>query len=675
MLKKKTYGIILTLCTLSYPVLAAEPDLPVYDLGETIVLAHREHDQAPSNNINVKYVSPGRYSSVPELLKTTSGIDVRQRSVYGDNQNDTVKVRGLDSNRYNVLLDGQPMKMSGVMGGNFVDWNSIPMEMVERIKITKGGKLASSPNVGGTINIITKKEATGGSATVLLGSQGRYEYRVNYGLNVGKLNAFVSTGKEGINGYLLNNDYDGDQYNIKLGYKFSDADELKMGFSKLHGQRGYVVRNQPGVVGYDPNYPQTAGDGLIQPQPGPIGQAANYGVGSFWQKNTDHYDVSYTHNFKDGSLSLSHYRNYEERHEVLKNRSGVVGLDRVIPSDKTNYWGLKGETQLNAKHHLGYGAELQRMRYGYGYYNVRPAYAGNLYPSQKIDNKALYVEDEWKMDNRWSTYLGLRYDHYSAGKDDESAKTMLDQSENGLSPKFTLFLKSDAKNNSYASINRVWRAPSMPEYYWWSQNYATGTFTNSLTPEKGMSYELGHGHKFDERYATKVAVFYENLNDYINFRHYTPFRAYNIDKAKIWGFELENEIKFNKENSLIVNYTNQHTAKSGVAGGDVNNGLADELDYSPRHKVGIFYNYDNDLWKVRYGINYVSDQKESPVATGGDIFHIGGYAVHNLAVTRTIKKDLDISIFVDNIFAKDYVEQYGYPMSGRMFSAALTYRF
>lgn len=423
-----------------------------------------------------------------------------------------------NSTRYNILLDGLPMKMSGVMGGNFVDWNSVPMEMVERIQVTKGGKLASNPNVGGTINIITKKDATGGSATVLLGSQGRYEYRVNYGLNTGKLNAFVSTGKQGINGYLLNNDYDGNQYNIKLGYKFSDTDELKMGFSQLHGQRGYIVRNKSSVVGYDPNYPQTDGEGLVQPQPGAIGQPANYGPGSFWQKNTAHYNVAYTHNFEDASLTLSYYRNYEERHEVLKNRSGAVGLDRVIPSDKTDYLGIKGEIKLNDKHHLGYGAQLQRMRYGYGHYDMKPINAGSLYPSQKIDNKALYVEDEWKMDNRWSAYFGLRYDHYNAGKDEASVKTMLDESENGLSPKFTLFLKSDEKNNSYASINRVWRAPSMPEYYWWSQNYATGIFTNSLKPEKGMSYELGHTHKFDQRYSAKATVFYEDLSDYINFR-------------------------------------------------------------------------------------------------------------------------------------------------------------
>lgn len=675
--KKRSMALLLALCVMPTVVYAAEASIPTYDLGEVLVLGDRPKDNVSTEEINVKYVSPGKYSTVPDLLKYSAGIDVRQRSAYGDNQNDTVKVRGLDSNRYNVMLDGQPIKMSGVMGGNFINWNSIPLDMIERINITKGGKLASSPNIGGTIDIITKKDTTGGSVTLLAGEQGRYEYRVNYGFNAGKLNTFVSAGKYGIDGYLLNNDYDAQQYNIKLGYKFSDADELRLGYGKTKGERGYVIANKPGVNGYDPSYPTTNGDGLVMPQPGPIGQANNYGRGSYWKKDTDHYDLSYKHNFNDGSLQFDYYRNYEERREVLKNRSGVTQLDRVIPSDKTDYFGIKGETLLNELHHLGYGAELQRMRYGYGHYNIKPNFAGSLYPSQKIDNTGIYVEDNWKMDDRWGLYMGLRYDHYKAGKDDSSADTMLDQDESGLSPKFTLTLKSDPKNTSYVSANRVWRAPSMPEYYWWSQNYSTGTYTNGLTPEKGMSYEIGHTHKFDERYTTKADVFYQDIDDYINFRHYSPFYAHNVDNAKIKGFELEQSIKFDAKNALYLNYTNQTTHKSGVNGGaaDINNGLLDELDYSPRHKIGLSYVYDDELWKVRYGLNYVSKQKEAPVASGGEIFHIGGYAVHNLAVTRTINKDLDISLFVDNIFDKDYVEQYGYPMSGRLFSAALTYRF
>lgn len=357
---------------------------------------------------------------------------------------------------------------------------------------------------------------------------------------------------------------------------------------------------------------------------------------------------------------------------MLKDHSGQVQLDRVIPSDKTDYFAISGQSAVSSKHTLGYGAQYQRMRYGYGHYNVKPLVgAGDLYPSQKIDNAAVYLEDNWQLDGRWRTYLGLRYDHYKAGRDDARAGDIPEVSESSLSPKFSLQLTSDNKNTSSLSVNRVWRAPSMPEYYWWSQK----KFTDSLKPEHGLSYELGHKHRFDDRYSSRLSLFYQDITDYINFRHYAPFRAYNIDNVKIWGAELTNEVKFDQHNTLLVNYTNQHTRKNGVAGGDINNGLTDELDYSPRHKLGLAYLYDSDLWKLRYDITYVSSQKESPVETGGAVYNIGGYTVHNLSVTRVLNKNAELSLFVDNLLDKKYVEQYGYPMSGRLFSAALTYKF
>ena len=665
----KISKLTLTLCLAAVPVWAATPS---YQMEEIIVTATKpDADITTSENIDSKYVSPGRYASIPELLRYSAGIDVRRRGVYGDNQNDTVKIRGLDANRYNVLIDGQPIKMSGVMGGNFIDWNSIPLENIEKIQITKGGKLASSGDIAGTINIITKKTAAGGSATVLTGEEGRAEYRLNYGFNAGKLNAFLSGAKSSSDGYLLNNDFDNKQYNIKLGYKFSDADALRLGYSKNKLKRGYILLNQKGDPYYDPGYPETIGDGQIQPTSGDITQSGGYGRGSYWSKDTDHYDLNYTHTFSNGFLQFDYYRNNEERHEVLKDHSGQVQLDRVIPSDKTDYFAISGQSVVSSKHTLGYGAQYQRMRYGYGHYNIGK---GDLYPSQKINNAAVYLEDNWQLDGRWQAYLGLRYDHYKAGKDDARAK-MQDVSESSLSPKFSLQLTSDDKNTSSLSVNRIWRAPSMPEYYWWSQNYADGKFTNTLKPEHGLSYELGHKHRFDDRYSSRLSLFYQDINDYINFRHFFPFRAYNIDNVKIWGAELTNEVKFDQHNTLLLNYTNQHTRKNGVAVGDINNGLTDELDYSPRHKLGLAYLYDSDLWKIRYDITYISSQKESPVAQSGKIFNIGGYTVHNLSVTRVLSKNAELSLFVDNLLDKKYVEQYGFPMSGRLFSAALTYKF
>ena len=665
-----TAGILLGLLAAGGSAYAE--DLPTYQMDEIVVTADKANAAVAETNVNVKYVSPGKTATIPDLLRDTAGIEVRARSVYGDSQNDTVKVRGLDARRYTVLLDGRQLNMSGVMGGDHIDWSSIPLDNVDRIQIVKGGKLASSNNIGGTINIITKKDATGGSVSLLAGQDGRYEYRVGYGFKAGKLHTRVDASKSGIDAYLRNNDYDARQYGLDVSYAFSGADSLSLGYHKTQADRGYVLANKKGTPHYDSSYPESVGDGGVQPSAGSI--TNNYGPGSYWNKDTDHYTASYTHNFKNGYLQFDYYRNHEDRKEILKSWSGVTGLDRYLTSDKSDYFGLKGATTLNAKHTLGYGAELHRLRYGYGGYNVKPLGAGDIYPSQKIDETGLYVEDNWKLDNRWGAYLGLRYDHYKADKDDDRAANMTEENKDGLSPKFSLNLTSDAQNSTNLSINRIWRSPSMPEYYWWAMNMS-GNRANALEPEHGMSYELSQTHKFSDKFTTRVGGFYQDISDYINFRHVYPFKCYNIDNATILGLEWENSFKLDDHNSLQLNYTNLHTSKTGVRGGDVNNGLTDELDYSPRHKLGLSYLYDSKLWHVRYDINYVSDQQESDAMTGGAVRHIGGYAVHNLAVTRTLNKNADLSLFLDNIFAKEYVEQYGYPMAGRLFSAAVTFKF
>ena len=370
-----------------------------------------------------------------------------------------VRINGLDGPYTQILIDSRPIfsALSGVYG-----LEQIPANMIERVEVMRGGgsALFGSSAIAGTINIITKKTAVGGSATVLTGEEGRAEYRLNYGFNAGKLNAFLSGAKSSSDGYLLNNDFDNKQYNIKLGYKFSDADALRLGYSKNKLERGYILRNLKGYPYYDPSYPETIGDGLIQPGIGDrpangITGPGNYGRGSYWSKDTDHYDLNYTHTFSNGFLQFDYYRNNEERREVLKDHSGTVKLDRVIPSDKTDYFAISGQSAVSSKHTLGYGAQYQRMRYGYGHYNVKPTDAGDLYPSQKIDNAAVYLEDNWQLDGRWRTYLGLRYDHYKAGRDDARAGDMQGFSENSLSPKFSLQLTSDDKNTSSLSVNRV----------------------------------------------------------------------------------------------------------------------------------------------------------------------------------------------------------------------------
>ncbi|HWR40447.1 MAG TPA: TonB-dependent receptor [Patescibacteria group bacterium] len=651
------------------PALAQET--PTYQLEEIVVQAESEKSNPQESTINVKVVSPGKASTIPELLRQSAGIDIQQRAVAGDNQDGTVKLRGFDARRYTVLLNGRQINSAGVMGGQYIDWTTIALNTVEKIQIIKGGQSAAHGNtLGGVINIITKDSGdNGGQINLVTGSQGRRDYQFQYGGNAGKLHFNITGGKTETDAFLKNNDYESEQLGLRLQYDFTQKDELTFGISHTDSRRGFIRANIPGTADYDPSYPVSDGETLS-----PGGPMTTPNPGSYWKKYNTYYDLSFRHKTDHGFWRVDYWKNNEKRREVNYNAAGTsVVLDRTVISDTSDSLGISGQYSAG-NHTYGYGAEYKRLRYGYGWYDVRPAGSSDLYPSQKVDLWGLYVDDNWKIDKRWSAYLGLRYDHFAGSPDDARGSAMRDTRESALSPKLSFTFRNNAATATFFSINHLWRAPSMAEYYWWSQNYNTAStgmgsnpgYRQALKPEQGMGYEVGVEHRFSPKYTSKVTFFYQDIKDYINFQHSYPYYCYNVDQVKVWGAEWENIYKMDAHHKLSLNYTNQHTAKVGASRNDA--GLMGELDYRPRHKVALAYEYDAKPWQIRYTINAVSSQKALYNNTATDI---GGYTVHNLSITREMGKERTLSFYIDNLFDKKYVEQINYPLPGRAYYVSL----
>ena len=98
-MKKKLLIALLAASSISTAYAA---NLPSYEMQEIIVTEEKIQNAVSKDTIDIKYVSPGKITSIPELLRQTTGIDIKHRTSYGDNQDDTVKIRGLDAKRYTV---------------------------------------------------------------------------------------------------------------------------------------------------------------------------------------------------------------------------------------------------------------------------------------------------------------------------------------------------------------------------------------------------------------------------------------------------------------------------------------------------------------------------------------------------------------------------------------------
>ncbi|MEN6413610.1 MAG: TonB-dependent receptor [Veillonellales bacterium] len=642
----------------SSPTAFAE-ETPSFNFEEIVIQADSYQTPVDSSTVNVKVVSPGKASTIPEILRFSAGIDIQERSIAGDNQDGTVKLRGYDARRFTVMLNGRPINTAGVMGGQYIDWTTIPLNTVEKIQIVKGGKLASDGNtLGGTINIITKsKGADGGEINILGGSNGRYDYMFQYNGNVDKLHYQITTDKTGADAYLRNNDYDADQYGLRLNYDVTAKDNLEFGVNHTKSRRGYIIANTPGSANYDPSYPVSSGDGIS-----PGIQGINLYPGSYWDKTNNYYDFTYHHQTTDGQWALAYWRNDERRHEIIKNQAGAVTLDRTIISDKSDSFKFSGDKTVNGSKY-GYGLEYKQLRYGYGWYDTRPVNGSDIYPSQKINLFGAYIDDTWQLDKRWTGYVGLRYDQFDGSKDDtqHADNFVTDQKYNSLSPKFNFSFRNNKDTTTFLSVNRLWRSPSMAEFYWWAQNYNTAAswagpnpgYHHGLKPESGYSYEIGSQHRFSGNYTSKLTFYYQDINDYINFAHNYPYYCYNIDQAKIWGAEWENDIKLDAHNSLILNYTNEHATQNDK-----------DLDYRPHHKANLSYLYDAKPWQAEYTVSFAGKQSDS---TSGTVKNLGGYTIHNFSLTRQLDEQRSVSFYVDNIFDRQYVEEIGYPMPGRSY--------
>ncbi|HWQ61665.1 MAG TPA: TonB-dependent receptor [Negativicutes bacterium] len=667
-MSKKRIAIKMLLAIMLAASPAAASDKPSYELQEIIISADAIRPALPTDTVNVQVASPGRASTVPELLRQVAGIDVQLRAASGDNQDGTVKLRGFDARRFLVLVDGRPVNMSGVMNGSYMDWNAIPLDTVAKIQIIKGAKSAAYGNTdGGVINIITKsREKAGGDISILSGQNGRYGYLFNYGATDNRLGWDVYANKFGENAFLRNNSFDAEQYGFKLKYDVTAKDTVKFSLSHTEAKRGLIIGNNTGAPGgYDPRYPFIA---AANAESFVGGVTAN--PGAYWQKFTNNWDTTWNHKTANGYVALTFWQNDEKRREVNYTLAGVVNLDRTVVADKSSGWLLAGEEKVG-KNTIGYGADYKRYRYGFGWYDVGAGMA--LYPSQKLDLFGVYVDNTWSLDKRWTGNVGLRFDKMMARPDADPATHSLDA--NGLSPKLNFSFRNNKDTTTFFSINRLWRAPGMAEFYWWSQNYASGSpmvvgAGRDLKPEKGTGYEVGVEKRVSPRYTTKITVYYQDIQDYINFTHQWPYSCYNIPQAKLWGVEWENTYKLDDTSRLLLNYTNQHTRKYGVNASD-HLGLPGELDYRPEHKVTLGYQLDAKPWQVRYNINYTGRQTANYPYGSTSVVTIGGYVIHSLSVVRDLGGDRTLALSWDNIFDKNYVEQYNYPMTGRVFSVTL----
>lgn len=612
----------------------AAEDLQEFALEDMVVTATRTESKIVDVPVNTTVISAEKiadrhYLDVADVLKDVPGATVMDTGVGAYEK----KVVLNGDERVLVLVDGKRVNIDmGTMSRASYDLNQMPdVSLIERIEVVKGhgGALYGSDAVGGVINIITKKmDHSYGKVSMGFGSHQARDAKAMYTIKEGKTGVMVASSKykQGYHEYKdakteankrwpVASTYENEKVSVKLSQELSETSNLELGydFSKFEGVRSYSTKAKSA---------------------------------SFSNKKTNDFYAKYdwTVNDKDqGFIQL--YRNkydYYNAGDMYETDTGFEAQQNITLSDNN------------------------RLVVGASYRKAKALNATSYTAEKSINNKAVFVSDQWEFAPSWTLDAGVRYDKHSTA----GSKTTWSA---GLNKKF------DENSHAYFNWGQVFKAPTLDDLYYYSvMEWGSSKYENygnpNLKPEKGDTWTIGYGTKIADKTSVNISYFQSKLEDAIDWdttysANGSVSIARNVDKQKKNGMELSVGHELNDNWDLEASYTYIR-----VKNNDHGNGYVRDANYIPNmYRFGV--RYHDDLWNADLFLRGGSGADKSAYVDSK-------YMTLDMSVAYKATKDLSFYAKGYNLFNKAYAESagvnggtYTYPAQGRRFIIGAEYTF
>jgi vitamin B12 transporter len=572
--------LALTAAFAAFPSFSQMP--PAQQLKDTVVTASRTAQRADELVSDVTILnradiekSSGR--TLPEILARAPGVQFSANGGLG--KNSSVNIRGAEARHTVLLIDG--VRFGSATSGS-PNWDTIPVDMIERIEILKGpaSALYGSEAVGGVVQVFLRKGSQGFNpyASLTLGS---HEHR--------QVTAGVSGGSGPLT-YLL-------------------------GLQKTR-EAGFSATNPKAQFG---NYnPDT--DGFDQDS---LNASAAYQLSPDWKIDAGLLASSSTSHTDDG---LNRDTLYKGKTRVV--RSGVEG--RVLPGWKTQLRYSEGSDSSRAVVASTLPSMFKTTQHQLTWQNdvdtpIGVALAGIERLGQKVDSSTAYTVTERTVS---SYFAGL---NGSAGRHSWQANLRRDENSQfgggttgfggygfALTPQWRV-------NASYGTS---FVAPSFNQLYFPSFGNA------SLQPERGRNTDLGVTWS-DAGQTVKLVHFDNKIRGFIS----NTTIASNIPRARIDGYTLSYNGSFgplslnasldamDPRNELTGRRLARRSANVATLGADYAVGMwafggsllhagnsfddsANTRELSGRTTADLYVDYAvNKEWKVQTKLNNITDRQ------------------------------------------------------------------
>lgn len=613
----------------------AQEDLQEFALDDMVVTATRTESKMVDVPVNATVISAEKiadrhYLDVADALKDVPGATVIDSGEGADEK----KIILNGDERVLVLVNGRRVNFDvGTMSRASYDLNQIPdVSLIERIEVVKGhgGALYGSDAVGGVVNIITKKmDHSYGKVSMGFGSQQARDAKAMYTIKEGKTGVMVAASKYK-QGYYKYKDvadnstkrwpgdtkFENEKVSLKLAQELTETSNLEFGydFSKYSGISQYSVTS-----------------------PGP----------SLIDKKTNNIYMKYDWLMNDTDQGyLQVYRNKYEYDNFGKIDEKVAGFEAQQAIS----------TAENNKLVVGASYRSSHVNAVTGSYN------------DKINNKALFVSDQWEFAPRWTLDAGVRYDKHSTA----GSKTTWSA---GLNKKF------DENSHAYFNWGQVFKAPTLDDLYynntsWWQIG------DPNLKPEKGDTWTVGYGTRIADKTDVNISYFQSDLEDAITWDWSgSPAYAKNIHKQKKNGMELSISHELNDNWNLEASYTYVRVRNDNNDG----SGYVRDNNYIPNmYRFGV--RYHDDLWNadlfLRGGSGADTSGANDWYGNYTQKYVDSNYVTLDMSVSYKASKDLSFYAKGYNLLNKAYAESagavnyaYSYPAQGRRLIIGAEYTF
>lgn len=322
------------------------------------------------------------------------------------------------------------------------------------------------------------------------------------------------------------------------------------------------------------------------------------------------------------------------------------------------------------RHTLAVGYHRNEYELDNPVYNITSgALMQNVFGQTRLE--AWYLQDEWRLADRWSLTMGARYEEWSAFDGGQlGAPPYADRSDSALSPKASLAFTPNDDWTLRLSAGRGVRFPTVPELFQGTST-AGGISINdpNLKPERSDSVDFTVERWFGWG-KLRASLFQDDVRDSIFSQRdltETPPRSYvqNVDRVRTRGIETAFSVAIPAIESLSFDGSLAYARAKILENDKYPVSVGNAWPRVPKWRGNLQTVWrPTDRWLTSLGIRYsgrMFNNLENDDINPGTYGGASRFTMLDARVAYTAESNIELAVGVDNLTDERAYQSHPYP--------------